>query len=424
VTPVADQPTTGVRRLAERARRLWRLIVAVFIGFQGEELALRAGNLTFVTVTSLVPLAAVVLSLVHVFGGTRIDALVKAAMADILSPGGEQSVRAFFSATNSRTAGGLSFLVVMVSAGVLLRHLDASLNEVWAVRQRRPLLVSVGVYAGVLLFGPLFITVSLLGSEGAKHLVQWLELPFSAQAYELGSAGAAVAIFSLLYKFAPHAPVPWKSAFTGGAVAGVAWELARHLYGGIASLILNANMLYGSLGVAPLFLMWVYVGWLIILSGARLAYAFEHADFHDEFSDIVQHPRSQELIASRIAELVTIAVLDGKSGLTTKGLAAKLSMPEQRIIELVAQLFEADLLAKTAGDEYAPSRNPAELTLADVSAAVGGTARLLKRERASRTGQFTAVAAWFTSADEATIEKLKGITWESLAQRPGESAKT
>ena len=85
----------------------------------GESLGLRAGNLTFVTVTSLVPLAAVVFSLVRQFGAARIDALVKAFFADLLSPGGEQTVRTFFSATDARTAGGVSFLVVMVSAGVL-----------------------------------------------------------------------------------------------------------------------------------------------------------------------------------------------------------------------------------------------------------------------------------------------------------------
>lgn len=411
--------TSVTRHLLPWTLGLWRHVTAVLIGFRGEELGLRAGNLTFVTVTSLVPLAAVILSLVHRFGGARIDALVKRFMADILSPGGEQSVRAFFSATSSRTAGGVSFLVVMVSAGVLLRHLDASLNEVFSVRQRRPLLVSLGLYAGVLLLGPLFIVVSLLGSEGAKHLVQWLELPFSAQAYEIGSAGAAVLVFSLLYKFAPHAPVPWKSAFAGGTVAGLVWELLRHLYGGIASLIFNANMLYGSLGVAPLFLMWVYIGWLTVLSGARLAYAVEHAGFHHAFSELRAHPRSQELFASRIAELLTAAVLNGGRGLTTKALAMKVRMPEQRIIELVRLLADAGLLARTGAGEYAPARDPAALTLADVSAAVGGTAKWLQREGASRTVQFEAIAHRFALADDATIEKLNEITWASLVAQPG-----
>jgi membrane protein len=405
------------RRALTRAKRLWRSMVAVIVGFQGEQIGLRAGNLTFVTVTSLVPLAAVIISLVHLFGANQIDGLVKRFFTEILSPGGEQSVRAFFAAANSRAAGGLSFLVVMVSAGVLLRHLDASLNDVWAVRRKRPILVSIGLYTGVLVVGPLLIAISLVGSEGAKHLVQWLEFPFSTEAYALGAVAAAIIVFTLLYKFAPHAPVPWKSAFIGGVTAGIAWELARNLYGGIASVILNANMLYGSLGVAPLFLMWVYVGWYIILSGARLAYAVEHADFHDEFADLLANPRSNELIATRIAELATRAVLDGKPGVSTKSLSATLVMPEQRIRELVTQLIDANLLGVAATAELAPTRDPATLTLADISDAVGGAGRLVRREASSQTGQFDAVARLFQAADESTVEKLKGITWESLAQR-------
>ncbi len=408
--------TSRPRALLARAKDFWRVLVAVLIGFQGEQIGLRAGNLTFVTVTSLVPLAAVVISLVHLFNARQIDSLVKRFFTEILSPGGEQSVRAFFAAANSRAAGGLSFVVVMVSAGVLLRHLDASLNDVWAVRRKRPILVSVGLYTGVLVVGPLLIALGLVGTEGAKQFVQWLEIPYSAEAYALGSVLAAIAVFSLLYKFAPHAPVPWKSAFTGGLVAGVVWELARNLYGGIASLILNANMLYGSLGVAPLFLMWVYVGWYIILSGARLAYAVEHADFHDEFSDLLLNPRSNELIAARIAEFSTRAVLEGKPGVTTKALAGLLTMPEQRIIELVNLLVDAGLLAKTSNNELAPARDPATLTLADLSDAVGGSGRLVRRARTSRTGQFETVARLFQDADESTVEKLKAISWESLVQ--------
>jgi membrane protein len=407
---------TPRRRLAERLLQIVRLAKAVVVGFRGEPIGLRAGNLTFVTVTSLVPLAVVVLSLVHQFGADRIDRLVKRFFAELLSPGGEQSVRAFFSATNVRVAGGLSFLVVMVSAGVLLRHLDASLNEIWAVRRKRPWMVSFGLYAGLLLFGPIIIVLSLLGSEGLKHVVFLLALPLPGYAVELGAVAGATAVLSLVYKFAPHAPVPWKSALWGGALAALAWELARNAYGSIASFFLSADMLYGSLGVAPLFLTWVYMAWYIVLAGARFAYAVEHADFHDEFRDLIEHPRSQELIATRIAEFLTRAVLGGRAGLSTRALATALRMPEQRIIDLCSTMSEAGLLTLSPEKLLAPSKPPTELTLADISAAVGGMAKLSSQDRGSRPGQFEAAAAFFGAADLATYEKLKEISWASVEE--------
>ena len=154
-------PIQRISRWGKRAVGLWRLLVSVVLSYRGEALALRAGNLTFITITSLVPMVAVIFSLLHAFNAKRIDPLVLRFFEDILSPGGraqsEQTIRTFLSAANSRAAGSLSFVVVMVSAGLMLRHLDASLNDIWQVRRKRPIFVSLGLYTGVLLFGPLAI---------------------------------------------------------------------------------------------------------------------------------------------------------------------------------------------------------------------------------------------------------------------------
>ena len=131
--PTPSPPLKQLSRWGRRAVGLWRLLVSVVLSYRGEYLALRAGNLTFITITSLVPMVAVIFSLLHAFNAKRIDPLVLKFFEDILSPGGraqsEQTIRTFLSAANSRTAGSVSFLVVMVSAGLMLRHLDASLQH-------------------------------------------------------------------------------------------------------------------------------------------------------------------------------------------------------------------------------------------------------------------------------------------------------
>lgn len=100
---------TSSRALTLKA--LWRLLIAVVIGYRGEKLALRAGNLTFITLTSLVPLAAVVLALLHAFGSTQVEGLVMKFFEDLLSPGGraqaERALREFKAAANSPTGSSL-----------------------------------------------------------------------------------------------------------------------------------------------------------------------------------------------------------------------------------------------------------------------------------------------------------------------------
>lgn len=418
VTPAAPVTPAVPPSNTLTMKGLLRLLVAVVIGYRGEKLALRAGNLTFITLTSLVPLAAVMLALVHVFGSTQVEAVVLKFFEDLLNPGGrtqaERALREFKAAANSPTGSSLSFLVLLVSSGVMLRHLDASLNDVWAVRRSRPILGTLGLYVGVLIVGPLAMAVSLLGSDGIKRLLLLVNFPLSGVAFTLGAVFSALVVFTLLYKVAPHAHVPWRSALIGGAAAGIAWEIARRLYGTIASIFFSANAVYGSLGIAPLFLTWVYVSWYVVLSGARLAYAVEHADFHDEFRDLLSHPRSEELIATRIAQLIARARVAQVPGPSSLGLAAQLRLPTQRIEEAVARLTNAGLIRLEAG-ALIPSKDLVDLTVADISMAMGGAARTLTRERLSRTGQFDSAARLYADADEASVEKLKRITWADLA---------
>jgi membrane protein len=247
-------------------------------------------------------------------------------------------------------------------------------------------------------------------------MVLWLELPFSGQALILGAMIAAGIVFTLLYKLAPHAPVPWNSALIGGLSAGAAWEAARHVYGSIAAVFYSANPIYGSVGIAPLFLMWIYVGWFIVLAGARLAYAVEHAEFHDVFQDLHAHPRSQELIAARIAALVSRAHLESVPGPTTKALSDELQLPEQRVRDIVHRLEQAGLLIVAQHHELHPASSPGKLTLADISLAMGGTAKSLASIARHRPSAFESIALLFGRADNASTEKLKGITWEELGR--------
>lgn len=421
-TPATAGPPPSTDSKRARApltfKGVWRQLVAVVIGYRGEKLALRAGNLTFITLTSLVPLAAVILALLHAFGSTQVEALVISFFEDLLNPGGraqaERALQEFRSAANSPTGSSLSFLVLLVASGIMLRHLDASLNDVWAVRRARPILATLGLYLAVLLVGPIAMAITLFGSNGVKKLLVLAHFPLSTAAFTLGAIISAMVVFSLLYKIAPHAHVPWRSALIGGAAAGVAWEIARHVYGTIASLFFSANAVYGSLGIAPLFLMWVYVSWYVILSGARLAYAVEHADFHDEFKDLLAHPRSEELIATRMAQLIARARMAQVPGPTTLSLATALRLPRQRIEETVSRLTSSGLVKLEAG-ALVPAKDLVELSVADISLAMGGTARTLRRERLSRTGQFDGAADLFTAADEASVQKLKAITWADLA---------
>jgi membrane protein len=408
----------GIEARGKRALKdLLRFARGLWHSFQGESVTLRAGNLTFISITSLVPLIGVAVALLNAFGASALERRLRTFVNDLLAPGVQSHSEAFFnqffSVAGARTVGGVSFVIVLISAGLLLRHLDAALNEVWAVRKNRPLYVSLGLYLGLLLGGPVLLTVLLTGTNLLKKLILQFHLPFSEQAVQLGAAASAVASLTLLFKLAPHAMVRWRSALSGGTFAGVAWELARHTYGGIASLALQANTVYGSLGIAPLFLMWIYVSWCIVLFGARLAYAVEHADFRGEFMDLTTHPRTRELLATRVAQQLAIASAASAPGPTARQLAFSLNVPGALVAEIVRQLSDAGLVKVEARGHLKPAKPLEALTLADLSEAVGGMSSNQARHPGD-SGYYGPFAKLYEEADQATMQRLKQVTWASL----------
>ena len=113
------------------------------------------------------------------------------------------------------------------------------------------------------------------------------------------------------------------------------------------------------------------------------------------------------------------ASLDGLKPPTARSLALQLRLPQQRVGEIIHVLIVGGLIRLEKGS-LLPARDVSTLTLADISAAVGGTARVVKRDRPSSTGHFESVARLFSTADEGTIEKLKGISWRDLVQTPAD----
>jgi membrane protein len=421
-SPPSPTSTTGSSPRRGRARRSrWRYLRAIAKGFFGQSLGVRAGNLTFITTTSLVPLTALILSLVHVMNAARVERLVLTFFDDIFAPAGKSAMvdgfRRFLHVAPTRTIGGVSLLLLLLSSSALLRHLDAALNGVWAVRRRRSLPVSIGLYVGMLTLGPALMGATLVGTDGLRRLVLWLEVPFQTQTLRVLTMAFAGAAFTLLYKMVPNAPVRWRSALIGGGVSGVAWYTARHVYGGVASLFYASSPLYGSIGIAPLFLMWIYVSWVIVLTGARLAYAIEHAGFRQEFETLFEHPRSHELVATRVVAIVSRASLDGRIGPSPRDLAAWLGLPEQRLRDVVHQLEDAGLLIVGPRNALAPAGDPLTLTLADVSAAVGGTLPDEEAIEGTRDGRFRAPAALFAQVDELVAQRLRTVTWQQLAEQ-------
>jgi membrane protein len=400
-------------------------------GFQGENIRLRAAALTYISVFSLVPLLTVVLALLGAYHQQAFQHRLREFISAVLAPGVREESAAFLERFlepgNTTAIGSAGFLGLLFSSGSLLHNIDVSLNEIWGVKNHRPWYVRGLIYAGLLLLGPLMLAISFAGTSGVRAFLEGTHTPLFLGLFELlfGALSplTAAAGLTLLYAVTPNTHVRLRSALAGGLVAGVAWSVARHVYTGIAAYSFRNNPLYASLGALPMFLAWLYVDWLILLGGARLSYAVEHATFRDSLWAFGAHPRARELVAAQLAQETTLVWFDGGTPPLPRELALRLRVAESLVEEVAEDLERAGLLERHRRGGLLPARPPSELTLADLTLAVHGVFSPDAPGSWSppRAPGFEPLDAFFREADAMGLEVLRRTRWLDLAilVRPG-----
>ncbi len=403
---------------------------ALIRDFQGENISLRAASLTYISVFSLVPLVTVGLVLLKTLHQDEFQRRMRTAIQVALAPGIRDESSAFLdrflSPANSVAIGSIGFLALLFSASSLLRNIDGSVNEVWGIRRQRPLYVRALIYLGLMVVGPVFLAASFAGTGAVRALVVNAGFSIAPQILLVTTTLLAVTCLTMLYYWAPYARVEVRSALAGGISAGLAWVLAKQLYQEFAEQIFRYDKLWGSLSAMPLFLAWIYLSWLLVLYGARLSYAVEHAAFRASLWAFGNHPRALELVASRVAIEATLAWVDGSAPPLPRDLATRLRVPESFVHDAIERMENAHLLERVRKGGLRPTRDPAELTLADVALAIhqvmitGGP----ETWTGPRAPGFEQVESLFQAADCATVDVLRRTRWIDLIAplRPGLTA--
>jgi membrane protein len=254
------------------------VIAGIFKRARQERLPQVAGSLTFTTALSLVPLLAVSFALFTRFPVFRKlqQAIQEQLLQSLLPPDIARIVLKHLTrfAANASGLTVVGSLFLLVSAVVLLLTVENAMNRIWQVKKDRPLLKRVGLYLVVLALAPLVVGASLWGtaqllkaSAGLLHaLPPWAVLVLNAMPVLLGAV--ALACF---YHFVPNTPVRWRNAFAGGLFASIAFELGKRGFTAYVAAVPTYRTVYGAFAALPVFLLWVYFSWLVILGGALIA---------------------------------------------------------------------------------------------------------------------------------------------------------
>lgn len=245
--------------------------------FREDRGAQTAGSLTYTTLLGLVPLLTVVLwlSSTHAAFEQAVDALQRYMVAQLL-PEGAGSARVTRQigvfADNAARLGSVGLAVLVPIALMLMLTIEDALNRIFGATRRRPLLRRLLISAAMLAFAPLLVGASVSMTSylvGASFGLLDLDAPARMVLGLLPFAFTCAAL-TLLYLLTPYQRVDAGHALLGGLFAAAVFELAKRAFALFITQFPTYTLIYGAFAAVPLFLLWVYVSWLVVLVGATL----------------------------------------------------------------------------------------------------------------------------------------------------------
>jgi membrane protein len=259
--------------------------VGNFVGFLGfvlrryqqDQCLQTAGSLTFTTLLALVPFLTIMLMIFSAFPVFNdLTNQFKVMLLTNLVPSFAGKIITVYMRQFSENATRLTAVGVVslgVTAWLLILTIERAFNEIWRVKEPRPLFRRVVLYWAAMTLGPFLVggSVSLTSWILAESADYAQHVPFLGMALlDSGPWILSVLAFSLLYYAVPNCHVPWRHAVIGGAVGAVLFELAKKGFALYIKAFGSYKLVYGAFASIPIFLLWVYVVWSTILFGAVL----------------------------------------------------------------------------------------------------------------------------------------------------------
>lgn len=262
--------------LLERLSKSADFLGLYFKRCQHDQINVIGGYLAYISLLSLVPLIAVMFSVMGAFPmfSEWREQLEAFLYANVVPSRGDELrlyIAGFVENIGKMTAVGIGALLIV--ALMLIHNIDKTINRIFRIQKRPRLIISFSIYWMVLTFGPILLGASIAVSSYI------LSLSSLAEGYTPGLNSVLLALtpylfsilaFFLLYLVVPNGKVRYHYALTGAAVASLLFEFLKEGFAFYVTQFPSYQAIYGALALVPILFLWIYLVWLVVLLGAEL----------------------------------------------------------------------------------------------------------------------------------------------------------
>lgn len=359
-----DRVSTPV--VMQRIREGWNLLydrtMRVWDDFTTNHGLLWATSLTYTTLFALVPLLAIGLSLFTAFGGfeeVQRDVLMP-VISEFLDPTHKikvmQYIQGYVDRINAGALGIIGTTVFILAFVPLFIGLENAVNTIWGREDDRPMWHKFIVYWAVTTLGPVAIVLIITLISSFNEF-----LPALSLLHTLRPMMMLYVVFGLflVYKLVPNAEVGTRPAAVGALVGGVLWLMANCFYQSYMKHVTTSFSIYGSLGAIPVFLLWIYLNWVILLLGVQVSKFAQYPVYSD--GEVGSKPADLFAVAVEMLHMIFRSMQRGEYQ-TQVHLCRDIGYPPE-LTSRVIDMLRADGLLILKDDLLLPGRGEEEITL-------------------------------------------------------------
>ena len=379
-----NTPLSELSRRKSYIFKQLRIIVLAVRGFLNDKVQLRASALTFYSLLSVIPVAAIVFAIAKGFGldQTLQDLIIKKS-------GSEQEVlswllqkaRIAIEKTRGDYIAGIGMIILFWSVMSLLNHIESSFNHIWQISSSRPWYRKFTDYLTIMLIAPAFIILSS-GITGFQvtTLPDYMNnapildffKPVISFLVKFAPYFLSWVALTVLYIIMPNAKVKFMPALISGLIAGTILQGIQWLYIDLQFGISKLNAIYGSFAAVPLFIIWLQTSWTVVLLGAEISFANQNLSRYEMESEALNISTYQKrALVLMIMHMIIRNFMLGEKPISAEYIAVNLKIPVRLARDILQDLSSANLVSIIHENEekerlYQPALDVNRLTVSYV----------------------------------------------------------
>lgn len=353
-------------------------------GFSRDLCPLRASALTLYSLLSIVPVIAMLFGIAKGFGFEKMltERLIEQApQQDALVLKLINFAQNLLDSTKGGVVAGIGIVVLFWTIISLIGNIEESFNHIWKIGRNRSISRKFSDYLSLMLLAPIILiassSITVLLNTKITWLITLIELPEFGTWLVIKALGLLplllmIGLFTFTLIFMPNHKIHFRAGLIAGVVTGILYDFLQWTYLSLQIGVSSYNAIYGSFAALPLFVVWLQMGWMIVLLGCEVAFFLQNYETYrnnNRFSNISFS--LQKVIALQVTHLLVKNFSHLNQPLTADEIAARLLIPIAIIQPILVKLTASQLIVEfnipeAEDDVYQPAVDTNCLTIAFV----------------------------------------------------------